>query len=224
MDKAPSLRDRIIAALTLWGEARGETHQGRVAVMWVIRNRAEANMWWGRGIAGVCLYPYQFSCWNSNDPNRSKMLGMLIGRTLDAPRLTETAAADPLVMDCLEVVDAVCGGREIDPTHGASHYFDKRLPSTPTWAIGRVPSAVIGHHAFYANIERGYRPKAQSPSVSVLETPARDLPKPPLITTSSGPPDPPARTAVHSTSLNSEAPAPKAGASGFWGWFQRLLG
>ena len=65
-------KDRDILARTLWGEARGESLAGQIAVAWTIRNRVndgKAKSWWGEGYAGVCQKPYQFSCWNKNDPN-----------------------------------------------------------------------------------------------------------------------------------------------------------
>jgi len=51
-------KDRNILARTLWGEARGESLAGQVAVACVIRNRvndAKDRSWWGEGYAGVCL-------------------------------------------------------------------------------------------------------------------------------------------------------------------------
>lgn len=65
-------KDRDLLAWTLWGEARSETLAGQIAVAWTIRSRVndgKAKSWWGEGYAGVCQKPYQFSCWNKNDPN-----------------------------------------------------------------------------------------------------------------------------------------------------------
>ncbi len=67
-----SEKDRDILARTLWGEARGESLAGQIAVAWTICNRVndgKAKSWWGEGYAGVCQKPCQFSCWNKNDPN-----------------------------------------------------------------------------------------------------------------------------------------------------------
>lgn len=71
-------KDRDILARTLWGEARGEGLAGQIAVAWTIRNRVndgKAKSWWGEGYAGVCQAPYQFSCWNKNDPNYQFLSG-----------------------------------------------------------------------------------------------------------------------------------------------------
>lgn len=62
----------------LWGEARGKSLAGQIAVAWTIRNRVndgKAKSWWGEGYAGVCQKPYQFSCWNRNYPNFSSLIG-----------------------------------------------------------------------------------------------------------------------------------------------------
>ncbi|MBI5120055.1 MAG: cell wall hydrolase [Rhodospirillales bacterium] len=68
-----------ILARTLWGEARGESKAGREAVARVVLNRVAharakgGRFWWGGDIFSVCLKPWQFSCWNANDPNRAKL-------------------------------------------------------------------------------------------------------------------------------------------------------
>jgi hypothetical protein len=71
-------KDRDILARTIFGEARGEGVAGQIAVAWTIRNRVndgKDKSWWGEGYAGVCQKPYQFSCWNKNDPNFAYLSG-----------------------------------------------------------------------------------------------------------------------------------------------------
>lgn len=49
-------KDREILARTLWGEARGESLSGQIAVAWTIRNRVndgKDKSWWGEGYACV---------------------------------------------------------------------------------------------------------------------------------------------------------------------------
>jgi N-acetylmuramoyl-L-alanine amidase len=125
--------DLDIATRTLFGECRGEPDEGRVAVMWVIRNRAEHPGWWGKSVAGVCLAKSQFSCWNMNDPNREK--------------LKAVPAYDPVYTALQSVVERVLNGEVPDPTGGASHY--EVIGTGAAWAKDRKPDAVIGHHAFY---------------------------------------------------------------------------
>ena len=71
----PMNRDTDILARTIYGEARGESISGQEAIASVILNRVafakrRGRYWWGNTIAGVCLAPWQFSCWNENDLNR----------------------------------------------------------------------------------------------------------------------------------------------------------
>ena len=140
-------RDIQILARTLYGEARGESWAGKVAVAWVVRNRAELDLhndgkpdWWGEGIAGVCLKPWQFSCWNADDPNRDKLL--------------KVTPADPFFRECLAAAAAVLGNIEPDPTAGATHYHTTARPTwatawPPKWADGQSIVATVHNHQFY---------------------------------------------------------------------------
>lgn len=135
-------------ARTIYGEARGEVWEGKVAVAWVIRNRAEKGGWWGDTIETVTRYPWQFSCWNKNDPNRERLL--------------TTDPSDAYFVQCLAATAAVLGGIEPDPTGGACHYHTAAVQ--PTWAglkfdeDGKVtkwrePDVKIGHHLFYRGVD-----------------------------------------------------------------------
>lgn len=159
--------DIVIGALTVWGEARGESATGRKAVAWVIRNRAEYaieykekhdgkeyRLFGDGSIVSVCLVPWQFSCWNMRDPNREKMLGMLVDRSLVSPRFTPEAARDLVLGGCVSSLLAVMQEKPKDDiTKGSTHYYDTRMPYVPAWAENKVPAAIIGHHAFFANID-----------------------------------------------------------------------
>ncbi len=129
--------DLDVMARTLWGEARGEPLEGKIAVAWVIRNRADHPGWWGHGIAGVCRQPWQFSCWNADDPNRAKLIGV--------------TARDEMFRECLMAVAAVLSGNVADPTGGANHYYAPGHAKTlsPNWAAGAVPTLRLRNHAFY---------------------------------------------------------------------------
>ena len=136
-DRRASPTDIATLARTLYGEARGEAWAGKVAVAWVIRNRAERGGWWGGTIDGVCRKPWQFSCWNANDPNRAK--------------LQAVTPESPAFADCLAAAAAVLGGLVKDPTRGACHYHAPGV--RPAWAAGKDPVATIGRHRFYRGIE-----------------------------------------------------------------------
>lgn len=149
-------KDLNVMALTLWGEARNETDEGIIAVAWTIRNRAEADLWndnkpdwWGEGIAGVCLKPWQFSCWNKGDPNRAKIDRLHRNYVLTSD--------DEALARCLRIARGVLEGEIPDPTHGATHYYAEYI-ATPSWAKGKTPSKIVGVHRFFNDVEDGYTP------------------------------------------------------------------
>lgn len=130
-----SQTDLNIMARTLWGESRGEPYEGKVAVAWVILNRAEKGGWWGSTISDVCRKPFQFSCWNSNDPNSS--------------RLPSITFSDPAFPDCLKAVGGVLSGNCPDPTNHSTHYKVSTLPWPKDWGPEKPALTVIGAHSFY---------------------------------------------------------------------------
>lgn len=125
-------------ARTIWGEARGEGAAGMQAVAAVILNRfaiakKSGGYWWGHDLISICRKPYQFSCWNENDPNFQK-LQAVDSRDLSfatALRLARRAATTGLT----------------DPTGGATHYHAAGV--SPYWARNEKPCAVLGRHIFY---------------------------------------------------------------------------
>lgn len=132
--------EREFAARTVWMEARGEGRDGIQAVAFVIVNRVRAGRWFsGQGLADCVMLPYQFSCWNTDDPNRHQMALL--------------ADADSLLEDCRLAVSGALAGSVPDPTHGATHYYDSRLNVMPKWAVHATPTASIGHHLFFAGVE-----------------------------------------------------------------------
>jgi N-acetylmuramoyl-L-alanine amidase len=138
------LNDLDVMAKTVWAEARGEDTVGQQAVAWVIRNRYEHPRWWSRHrdaitddtIAAVCRDPWQFSCWNPNDPNRSR---------LDNPKLLEDSAFKAIRQIC----EMVLRGELPDPTGKSDHYCTTKVARYTNWARGRKPVKVIGNHSFY---------------------------------------------------------------------------
>lgn len=122
-------------ARTIWGESRGEGYTGMCAVANVIMNRVKYAKWWGHDIIDVCLKPYQFSCWNKNDPN--------------LPKLEAVTDADPLFGQCLKIAMEAANGELKDVTDGATSYYDKRMRIAPVWAAKMVKTVDIGHHAFF---------------------------------------------------------------------------
>jgi N-acetylmuramoyl-L-alanine amidase len=125
-------------ARTIYGEARGEPFQGQVAVAWVVRNRVNAHSWYGSDVIGVCRKPLQFSCWNTNDPN----FGIIEAATLDTPGFVVATGVACIVLT----------GNFPDPTNGATNYYASSIPA-PGWAAAMVPTAEIGHHKFFKEVQ-----------------------------------------------------------------------
>ena len=136
--------DILIMAATIFGEARGEVYSGKVAVAWVIRNRAANPSWWGNSIASVCLKPYQFSCWNSNDPNSDKVKEFAYAKDLS------DFLDKPIYQECLLAALMVLRGKHPDDTMGSTHYHTHSI--SPDWSKGKV-GVRIGNHKFYNDVE-----------------------------------------------------------------------
>jgi spore germination cell wall hydrolase CwlJ-like protein len=135
-------KDRDVLARTIWGEARGESSGGRVAVAWSIRNRVfdgKTNSWWGEGYAGVCQKPYQFSCWNKNDPNFPYLSG--------AKEIPFRELAQARI-----VADQVIDGKVQDPTSGATHYYALAMKTPPAWAAKAKQTLKLGGHVFFRDV------------------------------------------------------------------------
>lgn len=127
-----------LLALCIWREARGESVQAKRAVAWTIRNRVmdPAKNWWGDTYERVVLHPFQFSSFNANDPNATKFPGN--------PRTT------PGWQECMDAAEDVYSGLCVDPTGGATHYFDKSLKDNPPkWAATAQFKVEIGNLYFY---------------------------------------------------------------------------
>lgn len=131
--------------LTVLAEARGESQLGQKAVAWVIKNRWMNPGWWSRNpgdgipddtIAAVCRDPFQFSCWNRNDPNFGKMAELKLSSQYDA-----------IERMCRDVLEAE--SEDDDPTFGCDHYCVKTIAEQTSWAKGRKPMMRIGNHWFY---------------------------------------------------------------------------
>ena len=147
--------DLEIMSKTIFGEARGEMMTGRRAVGCVIMNRAikgqayveaygKPHPLFGNGsLADACQRPYQFSCWNKNDPNLPKLLAVSLGNKTFGDCVT---VAKMVIEDSM---DAKYAGR--DPSRGACHYYVDGS-AIPKWREGKSPCAIIGRHIFFNNI------------------------------------------------------------------------
>lgn len=129
-------KDIDILARTIYGEARGETTEGQLAVGLVILNRYRSNKWFsGNTIAETCLKAKQFSCWNLDDPNCEKI----------------KTAGEKELKKYWKMAESLLKGDVADITNGATHYHTKQIK--PSWSKGKMPCAEIGNHLFYKNID-----------------------------------------------------------------------
>ena len=130
--------DLMVLARTIYGETRGELNkidggmQSLHAVAWVVKNRAVQKRF-GQSITNVCLQPWQFSCWNLNDPNRCKLLNATFN--------------DKVLQTCFLAATNVVFGNTNDCTNGSDHYHGAQI--TPYWAKNVKPTIKIANHIFY---------------------------------------------------------------------------
>lgn len=142
----------------LYGEARGESLAGQMAVLCVVRNRVNltAALLQRRGNTddlwrAIITKPWAFSCFDARGGNWNSKKVVAFS--------THLASGQPL--DQLgRQVNWMCQGVRADAfrdiTAGATHYFVRGSP-TPHWAVGRAPVATIDSHDFYRLPERDFR-------------------------------------------------------------------
>lgn len=137
-----ALPDDAIVALTLFGEARGEGPEGRIAVANVVRNRMAGT---GKSARDVCLQRRQFSCWNANDPNRDVLVDTAAAMQNPGGRI------GPVLNECRWIAHGLLTDSFVDNTHGATHYVTNALYATrpPYWVKDARPLCVIGRHTFF---------------------------------------------------------------------------
>jgi len=128
----PIVDDLLWLAMTVYMEAEGETYLGKLAVAFVVMNRARK----GRlSVSDVILRDRQFSAWNADSPTRLRL-----------DLLTPT---DPVWRDCHKAACAAYYDLADDPSKGASHYLNPAvLPKLPSWWDESKVTATIGRHRF----------------------------------------------------------------------------
>lgn len=123
-----------VVARTLDGEAEGCGALGMQAVANVIANRVKHPRWWGNTFLGVCMAPYQFSCWLPG-PDRVRIEAL----TADGNHWFQTAQA---------LAKAAIAGTLPDITSGADSYFAIGS-EVPHWAARATPVYSDKWHHFY---------------------------------------------------------------------------
>jgi len=133
------LGDLNLLTALIWGEARGEPIEGKIAVGWTVRNRVNSPRW-GKIYPDVILQPKQFSCFNLDDPNHHEVLLRLLPSR-------NANMIDPTYRECRWVANGVLGSWVSDLSGGSNHYH--RWDCTPYWSRGETPVKRIGAHWFF---------------------------------------------------------------------------
>jgi spore germination cell wall hydrolase CwlJ-like protein len=129
--------DLTALALTMLGEARGEGLEGMQDVGSTIINRVNHPSWRGDTVLGVCVKPWQYSCWNEGDPNREY--------------LDSIEESDELYQKSANIAEDLIDETLADRTNGATYYYRIGSPE-PKWAIGKDPCFTSDHHVFFKDI------------------------------------------------------------------------
>ena len=125
--------DLAVLAWTMWGEARGESRDGQLAVAATVLNRvARTDRAFERDttIRATCLRHGQFTCW--------AMQAM--------PRHPTAHGLDTEWLNLASLAVAEHRNGE-DATLGSTHYHMVGLRES--WTIGMKPTVRIGSHQFY---------------------------------------------------------------------------
>lgn len=120
----------VLLALTIYREARGESHDAKICVAHTVMNRVRKPGWWGHDIVSVLTKKWQYS--SITDPHDTQ--------------LTVWPKADDAVFEeCLTVASYVVGGIYNSPLKGIDSYYDDSLQgeARPKWAKAH-PERFIG--------------------------------------------------------------------------------
>ena len=115
-----SASDINLLARLIYGEARGESYVGQVAVGAVVMNRIKSSSF-PNTMAGVIYQRYAFTAVDDGQINLT-------------PNATARKAAE----------DAMNGW---DPSYGAIYYYNPRT-ATSSWIFSRTTTVTIGNHVF----------------------------------------------------------------------------
>ncbi len=129
-DSASTHSDDILAALTIYLEARGESFAGKMAVAAVIRNRTEHKYHSDGTIRDTVLRAKQFEPWIGRSPKDVRF-------NPNNRKMQESLLAWELVQDGRNVVD------------GAVLFYNPSLVNTPRWAKVYQKVSTIGGHEFF---------------------------------------------------------------------------
>lgn len=125
-------------AVMVYGEAEGESFQGKLGVAYVALNRYNTGKY--EDICQVVLKTQQFKA-----VKKERFHEAIINKS--TPRLANIRAWE----ESKEVANLVYDVKIPDPTKGALYFLNPhKLRAFPKWAYKLKKTAVIGRHYFYA--------------------------------------------------------------------------
>lgn len=138
------LADKKCLATMIYGEARGETVKGQVAVAYSAVNRAKHN----KSVCHVVLEPKQYSVFNKNPKLKQ------IALSLHLQPQTRNKDEEAAWLSANRVAERVIKRKVKDPTNGSTHYYSPNAVSKlgytiPAWSTEYKVMAMIDNHVFY---------------------------------------------------------------------------
>jgi spore germination cell wall hydrolase CwlJ-like protein len=123
----------------IYGEARGESEQGMVAVAYTAVNRAVK-----KRICQVVLAPKQYSIFNDNPALKAAATSLHIEPI--QKNVIDTASWKT----SMKIAKDVLKGKVKDPTGGSTHYVAyESLTRIPHWTTVYHKTVVIDNHTFF---------------------------------------------------------------------------
>ena len=143
------LTDDELMGLTIGAESRGEPLDGKIAVGTVILCRVVHRKWDGQNVREVCLWPFQFSCYNFDDKQRPKMVK--IAEDFDA-----ALTCYKCLKDCHTVAHGLLKGiirKDADIWKAkACQYLTTEAKARVDWWKKMKFVKQIGNHHFYTDM------------------------------------------------------------------------
>lgn len=137
-------QEKLEIASVIKAEARGESEQGRIAVLGVIVTRAlrAPRYGWSKNPASVVKQANQFSCLNPNDPNYER-----IKEWMSNPKA--------YLYDYLSMLESYLSCKINTPMVGADHYLNPK--TADPWVVDRFNKSfhivgTVGNHRFYESL------------------------------------------------------------------------
>ena len=130
-----------VVGLTIYGEARNQSLDGRVAVGNVIKNRfLSTENFGGKTYKDICFAHAQFSCWHEDNENTKELMK-------SAEDIIASVNSDVLVRECIYIGKGIVDNQFRDNVTGALYYrTTKLMEEKPILVMWKIE---IGDHVFY---------------------------------------------------------------------------